>query len=93
MKPTQIAHDVVPIGSFATQASQIFRQLREEQRPVVVTEDGRPAGVLITPEEFDRLREHDRFMAAVNEGLADSEAGRLIDDETLASELEVEFGS
>jgi predicted transcriptional regulator len=48
--------------------------------------------VAITPEEFDRLQEHDRFMAAVQEGLADSEAGRLIDDEALAAELDAELG-
>ncbi|MEO1084264.1 MAG: hypothetical protein AAFY88_08480 [Acidobacteriota bacterium] len=47
--------------------------------------------MLITPEESDSLQEHDRFMAAVQEGLADSEAGRLLDDGALSAELEAEF--
>jgi len=87
MKALQISQDIVPLARFKTQASQILRQLREQQRPVVVTQNGRPAAVLITPEEFDRLQEHDRFLAAVQAGLEDSEAGRLIDDEVLAAEL------
>ncbi len=93
MKPMQISRDIVPLARFKTRASQIFRQLHDEQRPVVVTQNGKPAAVLITPEEFDRLQEHDRFLAAVQEGLADSEAGRLIDDDVLSAELDAEFGS
>ena len=88
MKPLQVSQDIVPLARFKTQASQIFRQLHAEQRPVVVTQNGQPAAVLITPEEFDRLQAHDRFLAAVQDGLEDSEAGRLIDDETLAEELD-----
>ena len=49
--------------------------------------------MLLTPEEFDRLKEHDRFMATVQEGLTDSDAGRLIEDEALAAELDAEFRS
>ena len=55
--------------------------------------NGKPAGVLITPEEFDRMRERDRFAEAVSAGLADSAAGGVIDDEELGAELDAEFGS
>ena len=91
MKPLQISQDIVPIARFKSQASRIFRQLHEGQRPIVVTQNGQPAAVLITPEEFDRLQEHDRFLTAVRDGIADSEAGRLVDDEDLAAELDAEL--
>ncbi len=87
MRPLQISQDIVPLARFKTQASLILRQLHQEQRPVVITQNGQPAAVLITPEEFDRLLEHDRFLAAIQVGLADSEADRLIDDEAVAAEL------
>lgn len=92
MKPIQIAEDIVPLADFKARASRLFRQIREEQRPVIITQNGKPAAVLITPEEFDRLGERDRFLAALREGLADSNAGRLIDDEELGAELDAEFG-
>ncbi len=44
---------------------------------------------LLTPEEFDRLNSHAGFIEAVDEGLADSNAGRLIDDAELTRELTV----
>lgn len=92
MKPIQLAEDIVPLADFKAHASRLFRQLREEQRPVVITQNGKPAAVLITPEEFDRIAERSRFVDAVEEGLADSAAGRLIDDEQLGIELDAEFG-
>ena len=93
MKPMQLSQDILPLGEFKTHASRVLRQLKESQRPVVITQNGRPAAVLISPEEFDHMREHERFMAAVREGLADSEAGRVINDEDLDSFLDEALAS
>ena len=93
MKPIHTTEDIVPLNDFKARASELFRQLREGQRPLIITLNGKPAGVLITPEEFDRMRERDRFGEAVSAGLADSAAGRVIDDEELGAELDSEFGS
>ena len=92
MKPVHVSEDILPIGEFKTHASRILRRLRDDQRPIVITQNGKPAGVLITPEEFDSLREREHFVQAVRSGLADSDAGRVIDDTTLARELKAEFG-
>ncbi len=59
MKQLHISEDIIPLGEFKSQASKVLRQLRETGRPVVITQNGRPTGVLITPEEFDRLIEND----------------------------------
>ena len=86
MKSTRFSEDVVPIGEFKAKAAAVLRRLREHRRPVVLTQNGRPAGVLISPEEFDRLAERERFVAAVEEGLADARAGRVVDDDLLDDE-------
>lgn len=93
MKPVLLSEDVLPIGEFKTQASSVLRKLRQSQRPVVITQNGRPAAVLITPEEFDQMRERDRFVAAVREGLADSKAGRVLEDDEVERILDERFGS
>jgi prevent-host-death family protein len=92
MKPLQLSEDILPIGEFKTHASRVLRKLQESQRPVVITQNGRPAAVLITPEEFDAFHERERFMATVREGLADIEAGRLLDPEEVRRQLDAEFG-
>ncbi len=93
MKPVQVSQDILPVGELKTHTSRVLRRLRTEQRPIVITLNGKPAAVLITPEEFDRLYERERFVEAVGKGLADAEAGRVVDDEVLSAELEAEFGS
>ncbi len=93
MKPLQLSEDILPFGEFKTHASRVLRKLQESQRPVVITQNGRPAAVLITPQEFDALHERERFMSALQEGLADSEAGRVIEDDEMERLLDEKFGS
>ena len=88
MKALHLSEDVVPVGEFKSQASRVLRQLKATHRPVVITHNGRPAAVLITPEEYDRLNEFDLFREAVSEGIQDSDAGRTVGDEVLNAELE-----
>jgi len=76
MKAVRLHDDIIPIGEFKTHASSIIRRLHEEQRPIVITQRGRAAGVLVTPADYDRLTERERFVAAVEQGLAESRAGR-----------------
>ena len=92
MPPLSIAEDILPIGEFKTHATQLLRKLHASHRPLVITQNGKPAAVLITPDEFDRLHSHHRFLAALREGLADAEAGRVIDDDELTRALDAEFG-
>ncbi len=93
MKELHVSEDILPVGEFKTHASRIIRRLKETQRPFVITQNGKPAAVLLTPDAFDRLSEHARFLEAVDEGVADSAAGRVIDDTQLSSELDETFGS
>jgi predicted transcriptional regulator len=44
-------------------------------------------------EELDILHYQERIIAAVKEGLADGEAGRVYEDEEVKRLLEEEFGS
>ena len=88
MKPIQVSQDILPLGEFKTHASKALLRVRESQRPIVITQNGKPAGVLLSPEEFDRLTERDRFVVAVRDGLADAEAGRTIGDDELDKQLE-----
>lgn len=60
MKTLQVSKDIIPLAQFKSHASKVFRQLHDEQRPIIVTQNGQAAAVLITPEEFDRLQDGQR---------------------------------
>lgn len=93
MKPISIQDDIVPIGEFKTHASRIVRGMRATGRPVVITQHGKPAGVLISPEAFDRFTERERFVAAVDQGLRESEAGLgMVSEGDLNELLDQKYG-
>ncbi len=83
MSPLHVSKDLVPIASFKANASALVRQLKRRKRPFVITLNGRAAAVVLSPDEFDRLADEARFVTAVREGLADSEAGRVVSDSDL----------
>ena len=53
----------------------------------VKQQDGRPAGVLLAPAEYDRIREQQRFLESVTAGIADADAGRVMATEELRGRL------
>ncbi len=87
MKPLRVSEDVVPVGQFKAQAKKWLARAAETGQPLVITQNGRPAGVLLSPAEFDRLVERYQFVRAVEEGIADADAGRLIDGAALRARL------
>jgi prevent-host-death family protein len=89
----QVAEDILPIGELKAHLSEKIRELRGRRRPFVVTQNGKAAAVLLAPEEFDRLTNQARFIAAVQEGLDDHEAGRVVSHEELGRRLDARFGA
>lgn len=90
MKELQAAEDIVPLGQFKAKASEMLRKLRSTSRPLIITQNGKPAAVVITPEDFDTLVERERFVAAVQRGMADADAGRTLADDELELERQIE---
>ena len=76
MVKLRVSEDVVPVSHFKAQASEWLRRIASTGRPLVITQNGRPAGVLLSPVAFDELTERQQFLAAVQEGMADEQEGR-----------------
>src|SRR6266540_3324080 len=67
MKSIRVSEDIVPIGEFKGQAAHWLRRISETGQPVIITQNGKPAGVLLSPSGFDRLQERQRFVARLIE--------------------------
>ncbi|MBE0501923.1 MAG: type II toxin-antitoxin system Phd/YefM family antitoxin [Desulfuromonadales bacterium] len=86
MKPLSIAEGVIPIGEFKVHAARYLKNLNG---PMVITQNGRPAGVLLSPADYDRLTQHQLFMESVAAGLDDAENGKLLDADQLQVKLQL----
>lgn len=87
MKNLRLSKDVVPIGEFKSQAAHWLEQLKRNGDSLIITQNGKTAGVLMSPIEFDRMVERERFLTSIAKGLADAEAGRVMDTKELKSRL------
>ena len=92
MRPLKISDNIVPVSELKAQTSAWLRKIAETGAPVVVTQNGKPAGVLLSPEAFDELTEQARFVAAVTEGLRDAEEGRVNSHATVVRRMKARFG-
>jgi prevent-host-death family protein len=89
----RVAEDIVPIGELKAHLSEKIRSIRNSGRPLVVTQNGKAAAVLLSPEDFDQLTTRARFVAAVQSGLGDLAAGRVVSDEDVGRRLDARFGA
>ncbi len=93
MRAIKVAEDIVPVGEFKGQAARWLRHTAETGHPVIITQNGKPAGVLVSPTEHDRLTERERFLESVALGLADAEAGRTMETKELLRRRAASRGS
>ncbi|MFC1504929.1 type II toxin-antitoxin system Phd/YefM family antitoxin [Thermodesulfobacteriota bacterium] len=87
MKPITLSQNIVSLSEFKNKASKMLNEIRSSRRPVVITQNGKAAAVLISPSDYDLLSEQIRFVDAVRRGLEDVQSGRIISDSDLGEEL------
>ena len=87
MKIMSISNDIVPIGKFKTSLSKWFESVQKTGHPLVITQNGKPAGVLLSPAEYDELVYKRALLDSINRGIADADSERVYDTEKLKVEL------
>jgi prevent-host-death family protein len=87
MKPLSISKDIISLSDFKNKASKMLHEVNTSHRPLVITQNGKAAAVLMSPSDYDLLTEQVRFQNAVQSGLEDVENGRILLDEDLDNEL------
>jgi prevent-host-death family protein len=90
--------DIRSVTDFQRNAKAHITRLRRTKAPMVLTVNGSPSVVVqdanAYQDDMDRLAqlEEERFVAAVNQGIADMKAGRMIPLEEARARMEKKFG-
>jgi prevent-host-death family protein len=87
MRAVRLSEDIVPVSDFKAKAAEWLKRVAETGHPIVITQNGKAAGVLLSPSQFDELTEQARFLTAIDAGLADADAGRVHDHEDVVMEV------
>jgi len=84
-KPIALDQDIQPISEFRANATAFVEKVRQTGRPIVITQHGRSAAVLLDVREYAKLLERLEkleILEDIEEGIKDMEAGRKMDAET-----------
>ena len=76
MRVFSISNDIIPIADFKTNISKWFKTLQTSGHPLIITQNSKPAGVLLSPSDYDELVYRKSFLDSVERGIADAESGR-----------------
>jgi len=87
MKEILISSDIIPVGQFKSGLAKYLKEIQEKKNSLIITQNGKPAGVLVSPSEYDELRQTKLFLDSISRGLTDSEKGALYSTAQLKNEL------
>ncbi len=77
MKAFSVSKDIVPIAEFKKNISQWFKKLQNAKHPLIITQNGKPTGVLLSPIDYDELVYKKAFLDSIGRGIADADDGKL----------------
>ncbi len=87
MKNISVSSDIIPVGQFKSDLAKYLKEIREKNNSLIITQNGKPAGVLISPAAFDELKQTKLFIESVSRGLTHSDKGEVFSTSQLRDEL------
>ncbi|OLB99730.1 MAG: type II toxin-antitoxin system Phd/YefM family antitoxin [Chloroflexi bacterium] len=85
--------ETLPLADVKNRLSEVVDRVASQRDRVTITRNGRPAAVLVNPDDLESLEEtlsilsDPKELAALRRGLADLDAGRTVTVRKLRAEL------
>lgn len=76
-----LTDDIHPAADLPSKAEGLLRQVQDTRRPVVLTQEGKEAAVLLDFDSYQSLLEEVELLRDVHRGLAAIEEGRVVPHE------------
>ncbi len=74
----RLTEDIKPVTYMKSRAAELLKSVGETRRPVVITQNGEPKGVLLDVDSYQELRDGILLMKLAAQGEADVRAGRTV---------------
>ena len=84
----RIDKDIRPITYLKSRAADLLRQVNETRRPVIITQNGEPRGVLQDPQSYESMRNALGLLKLIAQGEEDIRIGNARSQEGVFSRIE-----
>ncbi|MBD3336824.1 MAG: type II toxin-antitoxin system prevent-host-death family antitoxin [Candidatus Eisenbacteria bacterium] len=83
-----IDKDIRPVTYLKSRAADLLRQVNETRRPVIITQNGEPRGVLQDPRSYESMRNALGLLKLIALGEEDIRMGNVRSQEEVFSRIE-----
>lgn len=87
MKRTVFANDIHSVSEFRSNAAEFITQVHSTKRPLIITQNGKSAAVLLDVTEYDKLLEKIELIQDIETGLGQISAGEGVAHEHAHAQL------
>jgi len=84
----KITTDIKPVTYLKTNAAALLEHINETRRPVVITQNGEPKGVLQDPQSFENMRNALGILKLISQGEQDIKKGATQTQKMIFNRLE-----
>ena len=88
-----LKQDIRPVTYLKTRAADLLNQINETQRPVIITQNGKPRGVLQTPERYEKMNNSLCLLKLLVQGEDDIRKGRVISQDKVFTRIREKLNS
>ena len=83
----RIKEDIKPVTYMKTRAAELLRTVNDTRRPMVITQNGEPKGVILDIDTYQSLKDVTLLLQLIAQGEADVKAGRTVPQDEVFSDL------
>lgn len=83
-----ISSDIKPVSFLKSHAADILKQINDTHRPIVITQNGEPRGVLQDPESYDNMRKAIGLLKLISQGEEDIKTGNTKTQDRVFKDIE-----
>ena len=87
VKSIDLTKDVMPLSEFRSTIADCFARTRRTHRPILVTQNGRSASVVLDVSDFQRMRDTIELIEDVRAAEGEIERGEEISQDEFEREL------
>jgi prevent-host-death family protein len=83
----RFSEDVRPVSEFRANTAALIEQVQATGRPILLTQHGRGAAVLLNVNEYERLMEHSEALDDIRVGEAQLDRGEGVDHDSALKQV------
>ena len=92
MSKVRFSEDVKPVSEFRANTAAVLNQVQSTGRPILLTQHGRGAAVLLDVAAYESLLERAELLEDVRRGEEQYARGEVIGHDDFANQLRARFG-